>query len=80
MASYNLAEAKARFSELVSLAEQGEEVRVTRRGRSAVRIVADAPPQKRIDAEMLRTHLARMSRHPADDGSTVIQMRREARY
>lgn len=80
MAIYNLAEAKARFSELVSLAEQGEEVRVTRRGRPAVRIVVDAPVQKRIDAEMLRTHLARMPCNPVDDGSTVIQMRREARY
>ena len=80
MPTFNLAEAKARFSELVSLAEQGEEVRVTRRGRSAVRIVADAPPLKRIDIERLRAHLARMPHNPADDGSTAIQMRREAHY
>lgn len=75
MASYNLAEAKARFSELVSLAEQGEEVRVTRRGRSAVRIVADAPPPKRIDIERLRAHQARMPFEPVGAGEFVREMR-----
>jgi prevent-host-death family protein len=80
VASYNLAEAKARFSELVSLAELGEEVRVTRRGRPAVRIVIDEPLPKRIDMERLRAHQARMPRNLLDDGSTVMQMRREARY
>ena len=75
MAGTNLAEAKARFSELVSLAEQGEEVRVTRRGRSAVRIVADEPPQKRIDIERLRAHQARMPFEQIGAGEFVREMR-----
>ena len=41
----NVAEAKARLSELVAAAERGEEVVIARSGRPAVRLVpASAPP------------------------------------
>ena len=44
---YKLADAKARFSEIVQLAMLGEEVIVTREGRPVVRI-APVKPAKRV--------------------------------
>lgn len=43
----NVAEAKARLSELVSAAEAGEEVVIARSGKPIVRLVPVAPPKRR---------------------------------
>ncbi len=56
MESINLADAKARFSEIVDRAEAGESIEITRRGKLAARIV---PPtaervRKPLDLEALR--------------------------
>ena len=40
----SVSEAKAQLTELVRRAEAGEEVILTRRGRPAVRLVAERPP------------------------------------
>lgn len=40
----SVSEAKAQLTELVRRAEAGEEVVLTRRGRPAVRLVAERPP------------------------------------
>ncbi|UVO52908.1 type II toxin-antitoxin system Phd/YefM family antitoxin [Sphingomonas sp. SUN039] len=56
MESINLADAKARFSEIVDRAEAGESIEITRRGKLAARIVPPTTdqPRKPIDLEALR--------------------------
>lgn len=49
MASYSIADAKARLSELIERAEAGETVSITRRGKPVVRLVAEGKPRKPID-------------------------------
>ncbi|MER9234502.1 type II toxin-antitoxin system prevent-host-death family antitoxin [Mesorhizobium sp. M0622] len=44
--SIPIAEAKARLSELVSRAEAGEEIVITRHGKVAARLVAPAKPDR----------------------------------
>ena len=46
MRGVNLADAKARLSELVSKAENGEETVITRRGHPVARLVPIAAPKK----------------------------------
>jgi prevent-host-death family protein len=45
MDSFNIAEAKSRFSEILERVSQGEEILVTRRGKPVARVLpaADAP-------------------------------------
>lgn len=54
MDSYNLADAKARLSELVERAAQGEEIEISKRGEAKVRLVPVRKPRKPIDLEELR--------------------------
>jgi prevent-host-death family protein len=56
MESINLADAKARFSEIVDRAEAGESIEITRRGKIAARIgpATTEQPRKPIDLEALR--------------------------
>ena len=50
----SLAEAKARFAELVRLAEQGDEIIVTRHGHPAARITAASSKPERDWDEVMR--------------------------
>jgi prevent-host-death family protein len=43
MQSYNVAEAKTRFSEILERVAQGEEVLLTKRGRPVARVIPAAP-------------------------------------
>jgi prevent-host-death family protein len=47
MAQFNIAEAKARFSELVQKALLGEEVIVAKENKPVVRIVPIRPPKRK---------------------------------
>jgi prevent-host-death family protein len=47
MKSYSVAEAKAKFSEVLQLAASGEEVRVTKHGVQVARIMPPAPQGNR---------------------------------
>lgn len=67
MNAINVAEGKARFSELVARAEAGEEVVVARRGKPVVRIVAVEPSRQPLDVATMRVHLASMR----DEGPIV---------
>lgn len=49
MEAVNLADAKARLSELVGRAEAGEDIRISRRGKPAVRLVPIEQPKAGID-------------------------------
>jgi prevent-host-death family protein len=52
--SYNIADAKAQFSELIARAEAGEEIEIKRRGEVVARIGPAQRPRKKIDVEALR--------------------------
>ena len=54
MDSYNLADAKAQFSDLVARAEAGEEIEIKRRGEPVAKLVPVVRPRKKIDVEALR--------------------------
>lgn len=80
MDAVSLADAKAHLSDLVSRAEAGETVEITRRGRPVARLTPIEQPKKRVDLAMLEALAAKLSRE--DDGSvdTVAEMRAAARY
>ena len=48
MSTYTLAEAKAQLSRLISLAEAGEEVAITKRGRAVVKIISSDPLRQQM--------------------------------
>jgi prevent-host-death family protein len=79
MAAVNLAEGKARFSELVARAEAGEEVIVARRGKPVAKLVPVRMP-KVVDVESLRRHLAKMTSPPGDSENFIRELRDGARY
>jgi prevent-host-death family protein len=45
MASFNVAEAKARLSEILERVSQGEEILLTRRGKPVARVLPAAPAE-----------------------------------
>lgn len=75
----NAREARRRFSELLALAEQGETIIVTRRGKPAVRLVAERlfkPTQPLPDLTEFRASL-----NVRDSlTSTLLDEREKARY
>ncbi len=80
MSDVNLADAKAKLSELVERASRGESVRITRRGKLVARLAAiDAEP-KPIDLAALRALTAAMPRQPETARSWLRSVRDGARY
>lgn len=75
----NVAEAKAKLSELIDRAMAGEEIEVTRRGQPAVRIVASSPPKKKLDMESIRAWHEEMERLGAKMGTGAERLVREMR-
>jgi prevent-host-death family protein len=79
--SFNIAEAKAQFSEIVERAAAGEEIRITKRGRPMVRLVSLVKPTGRLDVEKLRALTSGMKMYEDPDGLSFVQrMRLEDRY
>ena len=79
MESINLADAKARLSEIVDRAEAGESIDITRRGKLAARIVppgAEAP-RKPLDFEALRALRASLPYQEQSAADLIRQMRDE---
>lgn len=72
MVDVSIAEAKAKFSEIVDKAGNGETQVITRRGRPIAKIVpADAVvigPQPKLDVDAMRRHIERM----IADGAPVV--------
>jgi prevent-host-death family protein len=60
MDSYNLADAKARLSELVDRAAAGEDIQISKRGAAKVRLVPVEKPRSRLDVDELRRLTAEM--------------------
>lgn len=79
MNAINLADAKARFSELIHQVEAGEAVEIIRRGKPVARLVGVQPQRKPIDARRLATLTSTMAaQSPAAD--LVRAMRDGDRY
>src|SRR3546814_14728182 len=62
MDAINLADAKARLSELVDRVEAGDSIDITRRGKPVARLTAVARLRKPIDAALLPSLTAAMPR------------------
>ena len=80
MQNINLADAKARLSELVERAAAGDTVCITRRGKPVALITAVDKPRKRIDVAALRALSDSMPPQPESAGSFVRRMRDQDRY
>lgn len=82
MERINLADAKARLSEIVDRVEAGESIEIVRRGKPAARLV---PPEKArdwqpIDVSMLERLQAQVPVQEDVAGGLVRRMRDDARY
>ncbi len=78
----SVAEAKARFSELIAAAEAGDEVVITRRGRPVAALVARnaKPSKRRIDLAWLRERTESLPYQEEDSAALVRRMRDSDRY
>ena len=80
MDTISLAEAKARLSELVARAAEGETVQITRRGKPVAQITPITKPRKPIDIELLRAVRAGTPVQPESAGEFMRRMRDDSRY
>lgn len=80
MSRYSLAEAKAHLSALVELAEAGETVEITRRGKLVACVTPPEKELKPIDVEALRRLAARLPIQKQGAGEFVRNMRDSERY
>jgi prevent-host-death family protein len=80
METVNLANAKARLSELVDRAAAGETVRITRRGKPIAQITSVETPRKPIDFAALKALTDRLPMQKQSAGGFVRRMRDKERY
>jgi prevent-host-death family protein len=71
MASYSIAEAKNRLPQLVAAAERGEQVVITRRGKTVAEIKPKADAPKRVTPEAMDKLRERLAHLPPIDYSAV---------
>ncbi len=80
MTKINLADAKARLSELVERAAAGETVEILRRGKAVARILAADRPRKAIAIERLRAVTEGAPKQREGARKFVRGMRDDSRY
>jgi len=80
MSQINLAEAKARLSELVERAAAGERIVITKRGKPVIEMVKPQSPPQRIDLKVLRRLTAGLPRQKHDAAEVLRELRDQARY
>lgn len=82
MERINLADAKARLSEILDRVEAGESVEITRRGKTAARLLPPvaAKEWKPVDLAMLKKLHAKMPMQTESAGDFIRRMRDDARY
>ena len=76
----NLADAKARFSEVVNRAEAGESVDILRRGKLVARVVPVERELKPIDVDRLRALHATLPWQKQSSVELLREMREDERY
>lgn len=77
MSTYSVAQARDNLSKLISAAERGEEVRIQRNGRPAVRLISDGPKDIVIDLEELKRRQIVPEAGPTDIVEIMAEMRRD---
>lgn len=80
MNAINLAEAKARLSELVDLAQRGEVVEILKRGKPVARLIAASPEKSRINIEDLRKATDGQREQTESAGDFMRRVRDDYRY
>jgi prevent-host-death family protein len=77
MKRVSVAEFKAKLSEILDAVIAGEDVMITRRGKTIAKIVASDLPKEKLDIDRMRALTSKMKPYP---GSSVEDMRNEERY
>lgn len=80
MNAINLAEAKARLSELVDLAQQGKEVQIMKRGKPVARLVPIQPAKGKVSIDDLRAATDGQTMQTESAGDFMRRMRDDYRY
>ena len=80
MDTINLADAKARLSELVDRVEAGDSIDIARRGKPVARLTAVARPRKRVDLALLQLLTATLPPQSQSADDLVRSMRDGDRY
>ena len=87
MSEYTIAEARDNFTKLIDRALAGEEVTITRRGKSVAKIVASTPaaecldrPKAFNDMEWLKRHQVETNDPNFDSAVMIRAMRDDYRY
>lgn len=80
MKNVSVADAKAQLSELIDLAEAGNQICITRRGKPAAKLVAPEKARAPIDMAHLKSVTAKMPKQPQSAGALIRKMRDEDRY
>jgi prevent-host-death family protein len=80
MPKINLADAKARLSELVERAAAGEAVEILRRGKAVARIVAAERPRKAIALAALKAVTEGAPKQAEGARKFIRRMRDDSRY
>ena len=80
MDTINLADAKARLSELIDRVAAGDIIDIARRGTPVARLMAVARARKRIDLAMLRALTADLPPQAKEATDSVRSMRGGDRY
>jgi prevent-host-death family protein len=76
----SLTDARARLSELVELAENGETVQITRHGKPMAQLSGVRPPRRPIMLDDLRRLTDAMTPHSETAGSFIRKLRDGDRY
>ena len=77
MVTVNLAQAKARLSELLDKVEAGQEVVITRRGKAVAHLSAAIRPKKRLPLRELEAFRAAMPRLRRPSAELLRELRDE---
>lgn len=80
MLTVNLADAKARLSELLDKVERGEEIVITRHGKPVAQIRQVVSSKKPLPLEKLAAFRARMPRWRKASATLLREMRDAERY
>jgi prevent-host-death family protein len=80
MESYSIADAKARFSEVVEHAEAGHTIDITKRGKLVARVVPVERQRKPFDFANLKRFTDSLPFQEESAGEFVRRMRDENRY
>ncbi|MFZ4380823.1 MAG: type II toxin-antitoxin system Phd/YefM family antitoxin [Sandarakinorhabdus sp.] len=80
MTSITLAEAQSQFAALITRAQAGETIAITRDGETIATLAPPQSPRQPVDLQRLQAFTSQMRPQTDNAGELVRQMRDEARY